>query len=108
MKTPKGYRPPPKTAEEGLGLPRGFPLRTSSSETFTLTATRGGKKGGQKGHPPSTHQKENNEVMQESGLLQSPEKLTLRAGVGGWERSLTVSAERPSWMDLQETRKLVP
>lgn len=36
------------------------------------------------------------------------QELTLIARVGGWERSLTVSMERPSWVDLQETRKLVP
>lgn len=58
--------------------------------------------------PPSTHRKQNiNEGMQESGLVHLQE-LTLIARVGGWERSLTVSMERLSWMDLQETRKLVP
>lgn len=71
-------------------------------------ATRGGKKGGQIGHPPSTHQKQNtNEGMQMSELVHLQE-LTLIAKVGGWERSLPGSVERPSWMDLQETRKLVP
>lgn len=36
------------------------------------------------------------------------QEVTLTAKVGGWERSLTGSVERPSWMDLQEARKLVP